>query len=63
MGQGLEGTTIEDYVRIGGGVRILLGITIGKYALIGVESIVTKDIPSKATKKLKRNVNSVMTWE
>jgi len=48
LGQGLDGATIEDYVRISAGTRVLPGITIGKYALIGAGSVVTKDITPKA---------------
>jgi len=48
LGQGLNGPTVEDYVRISAGTKILPGITIGKCALIGAGSVVTKDIPSKA---------------
>lgn len=77
LGQGLEGATIEDYVRIGGGTKILPGIRVAKYALIGAGSVVTKDIPSKAIasgvpaeikdfqtdEELKIYVNSVMKWK
>ena len=48
LGEGLERTTIGDYVRIGGGTKILPGITLGKFALIGAGSVVTKDVPPKA---------------
>lgn len=48
LGQGLEGATVEDYVRIGAGTIVLPAATIGKYALIGARSVVTRDIPSKA---------------
>jgi len=48
LGNGLEQIKIEDYVRIGGGTKILPGITIGKYSLIGAGSVVTKDVPPKA---------------
>ena len=48
LGQGLDGATIEDYVRISAGTKVLPGVTIGKYALIGAGSVVTKDIPPKA---------------
>jgi len=77
LGQGLEGTAIEDYVRIGGGTRILPGTTIGKYALLGAGCLVTKDVPSKAIvygtpaevkrfqsdKEIETYINSVKTWE
>lgn len=38
-------TNIKFGARIGGGCSILPGITIGKEALIGAGSVVTKDIP------------------
>lgn len=37
--------TIGDGAWIGAGVIILPGITIGKYAVVGAGSIVTKDVP------------------
>lgn len=40
------GITIEDNVWIGDKVSILSGVTIGKGAIIGVNSVVTKDIPA-----------------
>jgi len=48
LGEGLVKTTVEDYARIGGGTRVLPGVTIGKYALIGAGSVVTGNVPSKA---------------
>jgi len=48
LGKGLAGIIIEDYVRIGGGSKILPSITLGKHALIGAGSVVTKDIPARA---------------
>jgi len=48
LGEGLNGAIVEDYVRVGAGTKILPGITIKKYALIGAGSVVTKNIPSKA---------------
>jgi len=39
--------TIQDNVWIGGDVKILPGVTIGKGSIIGAGSIVTKDIPSR----------------
>ena len=77
LGQGLDGPTVEDYVRISAGTKILPGITIGKYALIGAGSVVTKDIPSKAIAygvpakvkgflsddEIKAYANSLTKWE
>ncbi len=48
LGQGYDGATVEDYVRIGMGVMILPHLTIGKYAVIGSGSVVTKDVPERA---------------
>jgi len=48
LGQGLDGPTVEDYVRISAGTKILPGITIGEHGLIGAGSVVTKDIPPRA---------------
>lgn len=41
-----KGITIEDDVWIGSGARILDGIHIGKGAVIGAGSVVTKNVPS-----------------
>jgi acetyltransferase-like isoleucine patch superfamily enzyme len=38
--------TIQDDAWIGSGCKILMGVTIGKGAVIGAGSIVTKDVPS-----------------
>ncbi len=48
LGEGLAGITIEDYVRIGGGAKVLPRVNVGRCALIGAGSVVTKDIPPKA---------------
>ena len=77
LGEGLNGATIEDYVRIGGSAKILPGITIGEYALIGAGSVVTKNIPPKAIaygipaevkgfqndEEIKKYVNSIRDWQ
>ena len=77
LGQGLDGATIEDYVRISAGTKVLSGITIGKYALIGAGSVVTKDIPPKAEaygvpaeikafqkdKEIEKYVTSMANWQ
>lgn len=77
LGEGLNGATIEDYVRIGGGAKILPDITIGKYALIGAGSVVTRSILPKAIvygapaevkgfqddEEIKKYVNSIRKWE
>ena len=38
-------TVIEDFVSIGANSTIIAGHTIGKYAMIGAGSIITKDVP------------------
>ncbi len=55
---------IEDYVWIGTGAMILPGIHIGKGAVVGVGSIITKDVPAytlvagnPAREVKKRNIN------
>jgi len=77
LGEGLERISIDDYVRIGGGTKILAGATIGKHALIGAGSVVTKSIPPKAVaygipakvkgfqsdKDIERYVDSVKGWQ
>jgi len=39
---------IEDYASIGANVTLLPGVTIGKYAMVGAGSVVTKDVPAYA---------------
>ena len=77
LGEGLEGAKVEDYVRVSAGAKILPGITLGKYALIGAGSVVTKNIPSKAIaygvpadvtgfqedEKIKKYVDSIKNWQ
>ena len=77
LGEGLERTTISDYVRVGGGTKILPGITIGKYALVGAGSVVTKDVPPKAIaygvpakvkgfqkdEEIQKYVDSIRSWQ
>jgi len=77
LGEGLERTTISDYVRIGGGTTILPGITLGEFALIGAGSVVTKDMPSRAIaygvpaevkgfqqdEDLQKYVDSIANWQ
>ena len=44
----LEETIVEDNVSIGTGSTILCGIKIGRGALIGAGSVVTRDVPAGA---------------
>lgn len=41
-----KGPTVKKGARIGGGVVVLAGVTIGENSLIGGGSVVTKDIPA-----------------
>ena len=77
LDEGLERTTIQDYVRVGGGTTILPGITLGKYALVGAGSVVTKDVPPKAIaygapakvkgfqtdEEIQKYVDSIANWQ
>ena len=40
--------TIEDSVVIGSGAQVLGPVTVGKFAKIGANAVVTKDVPEKA---------------
>lgn len=40
--------TIEEHASIGANATLLPGITIGKYAMVGAGSVVTKDVPAYA---------------
>ena len=40
---------IKEGAWIGAGVSVLPGVTVGKYAVVGANSVVTKDIPDNAT--------------
>lgn len=44
----LEKTLVKDLASIGSNATILSGITIGRNALVGAGSVVTKDIPDNA---------------
>ena len=46
--QTLEGPIVEHHAIIGANVTILPGVRIGKGALVGAGSVVTKDVPAKA---------------
>ncbi|WNZ30415.1 MAG: N-acetyltransferase [Candidatus Bathyarchaeota archaeon] len=43
----IQPCTIENKARIGGGTTILPGVTIGKSALVGAGSVVTKNVKAK----------------
>jgi acetyltransferase-like isoleucine patch superfamily enzyme len=40
-----RGTIIEDYAWIGGNVTVLDGVRVGKGAVVGAGSVVTRDVP------------------
>ena len=40
--------TIEDEVVIGSGAQVLGPVTVGRYAKIGANAVITKDVPEKA---------------
>ena len=40
--------TIEDEVVVGSGAQVLGPITVGRYAKIGANAVITKDVPEKA---------------
>jgi acetyltransferase-like isoleucine patch superfamily enzyme len=61
-------TVVKDGASIGANATIIAGITIGKYAMIGAGSVVTKDVadfslvtgnPAKAVGKIDKNGNVV----
>lgn len=43
-GTDLKGVTVEDYARVGAHVMTLSGVTIGKGAIVGAYSLVTRDV-------------------
>ena len=42
----MEPTTVKRGASIGAGSTILCGVTIGEHAVIGIGSVVTKDVPA-----------------
>ena len=43
-----ESSYVDEGISIGANATIVCSVTVGEYALIGVGSVVTKDIPSYA---------------
>jgi len=41
----VSGVTINEGAAIGGGCTILPGITVGRFAMVGAGSVVTRDVP------------------
>ncbi|HEY8209143.1 MAG TPA: acyltransferase [Myxococcaceae bacterium] len=41
-------TTLEEGATLGANVTIVAGVTIGRYAMVGAGSVVTKDVPAHA---------------
>lgn len=67
-----EEVTIEDDVWIGANSTILKGVTIGKAAVVGAGSVVTKNVdaftivagnPAKAVGRINRQRKGPMSWE
>lgn len=44
----LEKTIVEDGASIGANSTIIAGVTIGKYAMVGAGSVITRDVPDYA---------------
>jgi UDP-2-acetamido-3-amino-2,3-dideoxy-glucuronate N-acetyltransferase len=44
----VSGVTVEQGASIGGGCTILPGVTVGRFALVGAGSVVTRDVPAHA---------------
>lgn len=44
-----QGPKIGDHVFLGDGAKVVGAVTVGDHAVIGVSSVVTKDIPANAT--------------
>ncbi|MNG25710.1 dTDP-3-amino-3,6-dideoxy-alpha-D-galactopyranose 3-N-acetyltransferase [compost metagenome] len=43
-----KGITVKQGASIGANATLLPGITIGRYAMIGAGSVVTRDVPERA---------------
>jgi UDP-2-acetamido-3-amino-2,3-dideoxy-glucuronate N-acetyltransferase len=41
-------TTVEDGAAIGAGAVVVAGVRIGRWAMVGAGSVVTKDVPAHA---------------
>lgn len=59
---------IGRFVRVGGGVRTIPGVTIGDYALIGSGSVVTKPVPEKSVvtgnpAKFIKSIDELNCWD
>ncbi len=44
----VSGVTVEEGASIGGGCTILPGVKVGRFALVGAGSVVTRDVPAHA---------------
>lgn len=53
-------TTIMENASIGAGATLLGGIEIGKYAMVGAGSVVTKSVPSRAL--VVGNPSKIIAW-
>jgi len=47
--EGIAGATIEDEAKIGANATLLPGVTIGRGAIVGAGSVVTRDVPAGTT--------------
>jgi acetyltransferase-like isoleucine patch superfamily enzyme len=56
----LAGVKVEDLAKIGANVTLLPGITVGRHALVGAGSVVTKDVPEGAV--VAGNPARVINW-
>ena len=48
QGRNSAGVTIGDAVWMGAGAKILDGVTVGKYAIVGAGSVVRSEVPAYA---------------
>jgi UDP-2-acetamido-3-amino-2,3-dideoxy-glucuronate N-acetyltransferase len=44
----VSGVTVEEGASIGGGCTVLPGVKVGRFALVGAGSVVTRDVPDHA---------------
>jgi len=44
-----QGPVLGDHVFMGDGAKVVGAVTVGDHAIIGISSVVTKDVPARAT--------------
>lgn len=68
-GKNLKGFTTEKYVRIAGGVKLMPGVILGEGCVVGLGSLVTKDVepytlvagvPARVAQKLDEKIDGVI---